>query len=57
MPGGPPDPGGGRGAGGRRMLPEGIRKELNRRRRVPNTVSMSFEETREMPTSQEYPFS
>ena len=27
---------------------------MNRRRRVPNTVSMSFEETREMPTSQDF---
>ena len=59
----PPGPGslgnrmserGGRGAGGRRAMPEGIRQELNRRRRVPNTVSMSFEETREMPSSLEF---
>ena len=58
----PPGPGslrnrmserGGRGAG-RRVMPEGIRQELNRRRRVPYTVSMSFEDTREMPSSLEF---
>ena len=66
----PPDPGGRAGGGGgggqrggarggalgggRRILPDGIRRELNRRRRVPNTASMSFEEAREMPTSGEF---
>ena len=54
MPGAPGPGGWGRGAGGRRLLPEWVRKELKRRRRVPNTVSMSFEETKEMPTSVDF---
>ena len=44
---------GGQGPGGRVFLPEGIRRDLNRRKRIPNTVSLGFEKFREMPTSRE----
>ena len=56
----PPGPGAARGGGGgkrpfeeRRILPDGIRRDLNRRRRVPNTVSLNFGNVRELPTSRD----
>ena len=36
---------------GRKILPDGIRRELNRKRRVPNTVSLDFGAIKELPSS------
>ena len=42
-----------RHGGGRIILPEGMRRELDLRRKVPNSISIDFENFKEMPTSRE----